>query len=255
MSCVPLPPLPNGVWRATELPAAQGPTLPTGHLLLDAVLPGGGWPLGAVVDILQPQPGIAELRLLGPALASVVGTGHDLAFVSPPMPPHPAGIEQLGIDARQLVWIRADAPLDRLWAVEQLVRAGSAGAVVAWLPRAAPDQIRRLQVCAQACEGPVFLCRPADAARESSAAPLRVLLEPGLAWEIQVQLLKCRGRVASERLSIPSVPPGMAPILTPRTRHPAALLAARRAREARPAPHALDRTAPRTGAELRTAAS
>ncbi|WP_284428278.1 translesion DNA synthesis-associated protein ImuA [Acidovorax sp. SUPP950] len=239
--------LPRGVWRATELPDAQGATLPTGHTVLDAALPGGGWPLREVIEVLQPQPGVAELRLLSPALAAVAATGEDLVLVGPPMPPHPAGIQQLGIDACRLTWIAADTPLDRLWTVEQLVRAGSAGAIVAWLPRARADQIRRLQVCAQGCDGPVFLVRPAEVAREPSAAPLRVLLEPALDWEIQLQLIKCRGSVGG-RLTIPTVPPAIEPILTARSRRPAALIASRRTAQlpanGRTPSHAVDRTAP-----------
>ncbi|AVS68876.1 hypothetical protein C8245_18390 [Paracidovorax avenae] len=240
--------LPRGVWRATEMPDALDATVPTGHATLDAALPGGGWPLRAVIDLLQPQPGVAELRLLGPALAAVSAAGEDLVLVGPPMPPHPAGMQQLGIDAHRVTWITADIPLDRLWAVEQLIRAGSAGAIVAWLPRARADQIRRLQVCAQGCDGPVFLVRPAEVAREPSAAPLRVLVEPALDWEIHLQLLKCRGSVSSGRLTIPTVPPAIEPILTARSRRPAALIASRRTAQLpanrRTPSHAVDRTAP-----------
>ncbi|MVT28902.1 recombinase RecA [Acidovorax citrulli] len=173
------------------MPDAHGATLPTGHAVLDAALPGAGWPLRAVIDVLQPQPGVAELRLLSPCPGCGRGDGRGPgAGGASDATPTPAGIQQLGIDACRVTWIAADTPLDRLWTVEQLVRAGSSGAIVAWLPRARGDQIRRLQVCAQDCAGPVFLVRPAEVAREPSAAPLRVLLEPALDWEIHLQLLK-----------------------------------------------------------------
>ncbi|MGP3508669.1 translesion DNA synthesis-associated protein ImuA [Paracidovorax citrulli] len=244
---MPLDSLPMGVWRATDLPAADPSAIvPTGHGTLDAALPGGGWPLRAVVDVLQPQPGIAELRLLAPALASVISAGQELVMVGPPTPPHPAGMQQLGIHAHRVTWIRADTPLDRLWTVEQLLRASSPTAVVAWLPRARADQIRRLQVCAQDCEGPIFLVRPAEVAREPSAAPLRVLLETSLDWEIQLQLIKCRGGVGG-RITIPAVPRSIEPILTLRSRRPAAIFASRKAAlqpSARREPaYAVDRTA------------
>jgi len=38
---------------------------------LDAGLPGGGWPAGALTEILPAHEGIGELRLLGPALAGL----------------------------------------------------------------------------------------------------------------------------------------------------------------------------------------
>jgi protein ImuA len=47
--------------------------------------------------------------------------------------------------------------LERLWATEQILQAGPVGAVLAWLPQARPEQIRRLQIHAQSCDAPVFL--------------------------------------------------------------------------------------------------
>ena len=47
----------GAVWRADELARNVGATRPTGHAALDAVLPGGGWPVGALVEVLQPQAG------------------------------------------------------------------------------------------------------------------------------------------------------------------------------------------------------
>ena len=40
---------------------------------LDAQLPGGGWPLGALTEILLQHHGIGELQLLMPALARLIG--------------------------------------------------------------------------------------------------------------------------------------------------------------------------------------
>ncbi|MFT4241295.1 MAG: hypothetical protein QM569_03325, partial [Acidovorax sp.] len=58
-----------GVWHAHELGAAQRQAQPTGHALLDAQLPGGGWPLGALTEVLQPLAGRHEWPLVLPALA------------------------------------------------------------------------------------------------------------------------------------------------------------------------------------------
>src|SRR5574343_205674 len=74
----------------------------------------------------------------------------------------------------ELLWVRAVAPLERLWATAQLLQAGPVGAVLAWLPQARPEQIRRLQIHAQTCNTPVFLVRPEGALLQASPAPLRV---------------------------------------------------------------------------------
>ena len=48
----PAVPTPAGVWRADALDAGAAPAFTTGHAALDAALPGGGWPLGALVELL-----------------------------------------------------------------------------------------------------------------------------------------------------------------------------------------------------------
>ncbi|MET0209914.1 MAG: recombinase RecA, partial [Burkholderiaceae bacterium] len=130
--------------------------------------------------------------------------------------------------------IRAEAPAERLWVTEQLIKANAAGLLIAWLPQARQEQIRRLQVCAQGCEGLAFLCRPAAAQHEPSAAPLRVQLGFGLDWELHVHLFKRKGGVHDGRVTLRSVPGGLESILTPRLQTPSVLIAARQARDAQP---------------------
>jgi cell division inhibitor SulA/protein ImuA len=50
------------IWRGGQLSPAAADGLPTGFGPLDAVLPGGGWPRGALTEILTTQEGIGELR-------------------------------------------------------------------------------------------------------------------------------------------------------------------------------------------------
>jgi len=71
-----------GLWRASQLGRASGRTVETGYAALSAELPGGGWPEGALVELLVQQTGIGELRLLAPAPATVGSRA--LAFLRPP---------------------------------------------------------------------------------------------------------------------------------------------------------------------------
>ena len=80
-------------------------------------------------ELLQPQPGVMEWRLLGLALRGLMDK--DIVLVGPPRQLHAGGLVQVGIDDRRLVWVLADSPSERLWSTEQLVKAGSCGAVVA----------------------------------------------------------------------------------------------------------------------------
>ena len=219
------------LWRGDQIGTPIEQTVPTGFQSLDAALPGAGWPCRSLTELLQVQPAVAEWRLLAPAMRNLVAQGKQIVIVAPPRTPHLPGLQIQGIDERHLVWIRAEAPLERLWVTEQLVRANAAGMVLAWLPQARQEQIRRLQVCAQSCDAPVVLCRPITAASEPSAAPLRIELRFGVDWELRVNVLKRKGPPLDEELVLPSVPASLDPILTPRVRRPSELIALRQARE------------------------
>ncbi|MDP9124664.1 MAG: translesion DNA synthesis-associated protein ImuA [Pseudomonadota bacterium] len=224
----PLPSLPPSieaaVWRANELGQATTSVVSSGWAALDHELPSGGWPRRSVTEILSSQPSVLEWRLLSRALREVVREGSQIVVVGPPRHPHLPGLLHEGLDERQLVWIRAEAPSERMWVTEQLIKSNSAGAIVAWLPQARQEQLRRLQVCAQACEGLVFLCRPTAARHEASAAPLRVHATVGVDWELKVNVFKRRGPVHDSEIALPSVPGGLSAVLTPRLRKPSRLI-------------------------------
>ncbi|MDI1258287.1 translesion DNA synthesis-associated protein ImuA [Aquabacterium sp.] len=230
------------MWRGNELGSSVTRVLQTGWVALDSELPGGGWPCHSITEILQPQPLVCELRLLGPTLRSVTEAGKTVVLIGPPKQPHMPGLKMMGLDERNLIWIQADAPSQRLWVTEQLVKSNACGALIAWLPQARQEQIRRLQICSQISEGPVFLCRPATAQHEASAAPLRVQLNLGLDWELKVHVFKRKGPAHEGILALPSIPAGMDSLISPRLRRPSELLANREEREA--ISNALGRTAP-----------
>ncbi len=204
------------VWQADQLNRSTTAVVPSGFELLDQQLPGGGWPCCALTEVLQAQPGCGEWRLLGPALRTLVQQKRSVILVGPPRRPHLPGLVHVGLDAHHLLWVEADTPARRLWCTEQLVRSNAAGAVIAWLPHARPEQIRRLQVSAQACDGLVILCRPAAAAHEASAAPLRVALTTAPDWALLVEVIKRKGPACESSLPLASIPGGLARVLTPR---------------------------------------
>ncbi|MDM0104849.1 translesion DNA synthesis-associated protein ImuA [Variovorax sp. J22R24] len=218
------------LWRGDQLGSPVTQVVATGYPSLDGELPGGGWPARSLTEVLQAQPTVLEWRLLAPAMRQVVEKREDIVIIGPPKAPHLPGLRDEGIDERRLVWIQASTPAERLWVTEQLVKANAAGIVVSWLPQARQEQIRRLQVCAQSCDSPVFLCRPAAAEHEPSAAPLRVQVSLGVDWELRVHLLKRKGGVHDGVLHLPSIPRGLAPLITPRLSKPSVLLAARKPR-------------------------
>jgi len=224
------------LWRGSSLGQAVDPTLPSGFAALDTELPGGGWPLRAVTEVLTPQPGVLEWRLLAPGLRSwwaaqplaaptpgrrqrAAASGlRSLLLVNPPHAPHLPGLQILGLPPSAMVWISAAAPAQALWAAEQAIK--SHVAVLAWLPEARPEHIRRLQVCALSSDAPAFLVRPERVGQQSSAAPLRLVVQPGEGWDLAVHLLKRRGPAHDSWLKLPALPGAVEPLLTAAKRKP-----------------------------------
>lgn len=165
---------------------------PSGWTALDAVLPGGGWPAGSIVELMPAAIGIGEVRLVLPALAQLNRTEHHVALVAPPYIPFAPALVQHGIALERLIVIDVRSTGDTLWAFEQTLRCKSFGAVLAWCSIAKDREIRRLQLAAEAGGSIGFLYRPLSAALEPSPAAVRLRLhanEHGLA----IDVLKCRG--------------------------------------------------------------
>lgn len=210
----------QAVWRADQLGTSACATLSSGFEALDAVLPGGGWPCRGVTELLCPQAGVLEWRLLGPALRARLDEDPEarLLLVAPPRVPHPPGLQAIGIDEQRLVWIDAADAAERLWVVEQLLRARRGGSVLlAWLPEVQASPLRRLQVLAGQVAGggraPVFVVRDRTAASASSPAPLRLLAWPGVGGDLHVDVLKRPGAPLERVLTLPAPPPALAALL------------------------------------------
>jgi protein ImuA len=213
----------KGLWRGHELGSSKRDVVSSGFDRLDAELPGGGWPCRSLTEILQSQPSLCEWRLLGRSLQRIVANGGHIILVSPPKHPHVPGLLQHGLAAHQIVWLDAKTPAERLWTTEQLIKSNPAGAVLAWLPQARQEQLRRLQVHAQSCDAPVFLFRPATARHDASPAPLRVYVDLGTDWQLDVQVFKRRGPPQAQAMALFSIPDSLSGVLTPRWRHPSYL--------------------------------
>ena len=221
------------VWRAGELGGLSLQTVATGYPSLDHVLPGKGWPQGAMTEVLQPQAGLHEWGLVAPALAAVQDAsngvkGQMLVLIDPPHLPFGPALGAQRLDMPRMLCVRGvagNAP-SLLWATREALQCADVAAVLAWLPDARSAHLRRLQIAAHAHNKLLFVFRPLRAQHESSPAPLRLLLEGALenkqadeAGNLLVNVLKRRG------------PPLVLPVLlATRPARLAALLAASRER-------------------------
>jgi hypothetical protein len=178
------------IWRGRS--AASVESLPTGYDALDPCLPGGGWPRTGLIEILVSRFGVGELYLLFPMLAAL--TRRPLArwcvWIAPPLEPYAPALAAHGANLERILVVRAP---EALWAFEQTLGSGAGDIALAWAARnPSPRAIRRLQLAAERGRTLGVLFRPRRAARESSAAILRLVVEPK-AGGIRVTFLKSRG--------------------------------------------------------------
>lgn len=176
------------LWRGDRQAALRA--LPTGHTRLDAALPGGGWPCGALSEIVYAKPGVGELRLALPLLARLANQNRPVALIAPPHRPYAPALQQHGLPLQQAFVIETIQEQDALWAAEELLRAG-AGAVLLWQDRIDLQAQRRLQLAAESGDGVVLAYRRGEQLAASTAALcLRVAR---VAQATQIEVLKCRG--------------------------------------------------------------
>lgn len=200
------------LWLGHQLGRQADTNCASGFAALDAQLPGGGWPRRALSELLLRQPGIGEIRLLSPCLTAVQRSGRLVMLFDPPAALSAWALAQLGFDVEQLLIINTRTKAlpngDSLWALEQALKSGHVGAVLAWLPpRLRAERLRRLQLAAHAHDGPAFVLREMTAAERPTAAPLRLALRPAGADALGVRLLKRRGPPLETplRLALPPV--------------------------------------------------
>ena len=187
---------PLAVWRGTELARPPGRVIASGHPALDAELPGGGWPLDGMVELLQQHADLPFWQVLLPALGRAVAEGAGPVVLSgPPHAPFSPCLAAQGLAGERLLCVRANRPAPRLWAAEQALRCAEVSAVLAWLPQARDAELRRLQLAAQEQSRLLFVFRDARTRQDGSPARLRLWLAPSPQGQGQmdVHILKRRG--------------------------------------------------------------
>ena len=205
-----------GVWRGGELEHAMQPVVATGHDELDGELPGGGWPVGTLTEVLHESSGIGEVSFLAAALMRASAGERLIAWIDPPHLPYAPALAQSGIALERCLVVRPVHRDDALWAAEQAMRSGAWGAVLLWLAHDEYTWLRRLQMAAEAGRAMAVLFRSTAAERLSTPAHLRVAVarEEGV---LRIRIPKRRGPplVAPITLSVGRWVPAAQAIVAP----------------------------------------
>jgi cell division inhibitor SulA/protein ImuA len=182
------------IWRGRS--AARAEVLPTGYAAFDACLPGGGWPRTGLIEILVSRFGVGELYLLFPALAALTcrPAARWCVWVAPPLEPYAPALNAHGATLERMLVVRPRGRASELlWAFEQTLGSGASDITLAWAARSPRARVlRRLQLAAERGKTLGVLFRPQRAAQESSAAVLRLAVEPKPGGA-RITLLKSRG--------------------------------------------------------------
>jgi hypothetical protein len=197
------------VWRGATF--ARVVAEPSGHPTLDAHLPGGGWPVGALTELLLETEGIGELGLVMPWLGRLTRAGGRVALIDPPHLPFAPALAEAGLVLPRTLVVRPQSAEGGLWALEQTLRNGSCGAVIGWHGFAGEGraieargtvlsrsdlgiaELKRLQLAAESGRTTALLFRPATVATQPSTAALRMKLSAGRNGQLQIDLMKARG--------------------------------------------------------------
>lgn len=223
----------TGVWRAQDMNRDEL-VRASGYPGLDAELPGGGWPLGAMVEVLQSDATQHVWQLLAPALARQVQAGPQaVVLVGAPAMPFGPGLAARGLDPQRLLCVQAESLAQRLWVAEQALRCADVAAVLVWLPHTASArggsadlqmQLRRLQIAVPP-QGLLFALRPLAAQAEASCARLRLSVQTSgvagglvgsVADRLHIHILKRRGPPPLLPVELPLYPQRLADLLAAR---------------------------------------
>ncbi len=207
------------LWRAGGTTVARRAVVPSGFAVLDAHLPGGGWPYPALIEVLNDRAGIGELSLLLPAIRHLarprevrvssslsrvqerVGVrAPAVAWLNPPHLPYPPALAESGLGLTHLLVSQPLTGTRALWAMEQALRSGACAAVLAWAETENAHALRRLKLAAieGTCLGLLF--RSLRHRAHPSPATVRLALAADGA-ALVVELMKVQGgKAATVRL-------------------------------------------------------
>lgn len=184
----------SGIWQGRRQAAGSRPVLPTGFPELDAAL-GGGWPLGEVNELLVPEWGLGEFRLLLPALARLSHAPAPagwLLFADPPYCPYAPGLRAAGLDLSRLLVLRSNGRKALLWSIEQSLESHCFSAILAFCGAADRVALHRLRLAAAASACWLVLLRSERWHRQRSPAGLRLRLAMAPDGRLRLDILKQR---------------------------------------------------------------
>ena len=191
------------LWQGSAVTSGQTRGIGTGYSELDDILPSRGWPKKSLLEIVTPQWGIGELKILLPLMRAITEQKRWIIWISPPYVPYAPALAKAGVDINYVIVIHPDTACnDAIWSIEKALQTHSCALVLAWMNWLPNGVVRRLQLAAEKGDSLAILFRERET--KNSPAALRLKLHPN-AQGLQVKVLKARGtyRYQSAHLCFP----------------------------------------------------
>jgi len=167
---------------------------------IDAHLPWGGLPAGALHEIVAADTGAAGAASAFCAhLAALAGNGPVLwcesACVLDAGVPHPPGLRRFGLEPERLIAARTDSDARTLRAMEDGLRCSTLAAAVGVLAAVSLTESRRLQRAARESGVTALTLRPPGVGAVPNAATTRwrIAAMPGATPGWRLEMFRCRG--------------------------------------------------------------
>jgi len=178
--------------RSSDSIVSSTTYIPTAFPELNQLLPGGGWPLGSIIEVLSGQNGCGAFSFALAAARPAMENKAAWAVVDTESSFYPPAVAALGLDLEKLIVIRT--PVQHApWAFNQLLRCSEIGAAFLNAPKIENMACRRLQLAAERGGSLGFLLRPLSAIKKPCWASVRLMVERLHQDRLQVTLLRVRG--------------------------------------------------------------
>jgi protein ImuA len=178
--------------------------LSTGCPLLDKLFPREELWRGTLVEWLAEHPG-SGAGMLALMVARQCSEEKSLVIMDRARQFYPPSLAAWGIDLENLLVLRPRTESEELWALEQVLRSPSVGAVWAPLARIDVREFRRLQLAAESGGTVGLLIRPADVRGEPSWAEVQFLVRPRASpagWRLHVEMTRSRGGTSGRSVEL-----------------------------------------------------
>ena len=182
------------LWRGQQRHADHRAFQSTGYRALDAVLPGQGWPVAGVVEVVTRSDQAPPLQPFVPLMARCTQAGQTVLLVDPPpaLVPFAPAWQQAGVVLSTLFTVQSQTRKQAWWVMETALRATACALVLIWPcargGRLGVATVRRWQVAAAAGSTLGVLFVPESMQGQASNVHLRLRMQGQ-----QLTVLKARG--------------------------------------------------------------